>query len=107
MNRHSFLAGMLTTVFISLTCTTLVGQAREDTTVRDASGVLNEIMAIPANAIPQAMLADAHAVAIIPKVLKGSFVVGARHGNGVLLVRDPNGSWHAPVFISLTSRREK
>lgn len=78
------------------------GQTREEATMRDAITVLNEIMAIPANGIPQSMLADAHGVAIIPGVLKGSFVVGARHGNGVVMIRDGNGGWHAPVFITLT-----
>ena len=81
----------------------LNAQMKEDTTVRESIGVLNEIMAIPASAIPKSMLADSYAVAIIPKVIKGSFVIGARHGRGVLMVRDQNtGGWHAPVFINLT-----
>lgn len=48
------------------------------------------------------MLQDANAVVIVPKVTKRNFVVGARQGNGVLLVRGTDGSWHAPAFISLT-----
>ncbi len=77
-------------------------QSREDRTVQDANTALAEIMAIPNSGIPKEMLNNAHAVAIIPKVIKGGFVVGARHGNGVLLVRDSTGAWHAPVFIELT-----
>lgn len=77
-------------------------QEREERIVRDSIEVLQEIMEIPAKGIPAKMLEDATAVAIIPKVIKGSFVVGARHGNGVLLVRSPDGAWHAPVFVSLT-----
>ncbi len=78
------------------------GQLKEDSTVRESINVFSEVMSLPAEGIPRALLSDAHAVAIIPRVIKGSFVVGARHGNGVLLVRDDNGGWHAPVFISLT-----
>jgi hypothetical protein len=48
------------------------------------------------------MMADAQGIAILPNVIKGGFVVGARHGKGVLLVRDENGSWQTPTFISLT-----
>ncbi len=70
--------------------------------MRESFVVLNEIMAIPVNGIPLNMLSDAQAVAIIPNVIKGSFVIGARHGNGVVMIRDENGGWHAPVFISLT-----
>jgi hypothetical protein len=48
------------------------------------------------------MLANAQGVAIIPSVIKGGFIIGARHGRGVLVVRDENGAWHLPVFITLT-----
>lgn len=48
------------------------------------------------------MLANCHGVAIVPNVVKGGFIVGVRHGKGLLFVRDPNGLWHAPVFITLT-----
>lgn len=87
---------------LMLNCSTTVGQLKEDRIVRESVEVLNEIMKIPANGIPQKMLSDAQAVAIIPHVIKGSFVVGARHGNGVVMIRDDRGGWHAPVFITLT-----
>lgn len=83
-------------------CATASAQFKEDKTVRESISVLNEIMAIPVNGIPRNMLKDAQAVAIIPNVIKGSFVVGARHGNGVVMIRDDNGGWHAPVFVTLT-----
>jgi lipid-binding SYLF domain-containing protein len=79
-----------------------VSYARQDAVVRSSTAVLNEIMAIPFSGIPASMLADAHGVAIIPNVIKGGFVVGARYGRGVLLVREETGQWHAPVFITLT-----
>ena len=87
---------------LMLSSSTATAQYREDNTVRESLTVLNEIMSIPINGIPQNMLNDAQAVAIIPRVIKGSFVVGARHGKGVVLVRDEAGGWHAPVFITLT-----
>jgi lipid-binding SYLF domain-containing protein len=77
-------------------------QNREEETVQAAAQVLNETLSSPMNRIPQSMLNDAYGVAIIPNVIKGSFVVGARHGRGLLFVREPNGVWHAPVFITLT-----
>lgn len=77
------------------------GQSREDQTVRDSITVLREIMEIPAKEIPRDLLKESAAVVVVPKVIKGSLVVGARHGNGVLMVRDEQGTWHAPVFVSL------
>lgn len=79
-----------------------IAQYTEESTVQSATAVLSETMAIPASAIPRSLLEDAYGVAIIPRVIKGSFVIGARHGRGLLCVRDANGLWHAPVFISLT-----
>jgi len=79
-----------------------VDQTRQEAIVRSSITVLNEIIAIPLSGIPTAMLADAQGVAIIPNVIRGGFVVGARHGRGVLLVREQSGLWHAPVFITLT-----
>jgi lipid-binding SYLF domain-containing protein len=76
--------------------------SREDQTATVATAVLNEIMAVPVTRIPEFMLADAQGVAIVPNVLKGGFVVGVRHGRGVVLVRDPHGNWQPPQFVSLT-----
>ena len=79
-----------------------VPMSREDQTVYAAAAVLNEIMAAPVTRIPEFMLADAQGVAIVPNVLKGGFVVGVRHGRGVVLVRDEQGAWQPPQFVSLT-----
>ena len=38
---------------------------------------------------------------VAPDVVKGGFVLGARHGHGVLLVRQ-KGGWSDPVFVTLT-----
>ena len=85
-----------------LPCTTIQAQTREDAVVQNASATLDEIMSIPASAIPKAMLADAQGVAIIPGVIKGGFVIGIRHGKGVMVVRDTSGAWQLPIFITLT-----
>ena len=82
--------------------TDLAAQTPEAAIVGNANNVLNEIMAVPAKQIPQAMLADAQGIAIVPNVIKGGFVVGVRYGKGVVVVREPNGAWKAPVFMTLT-----
>ena len=80
----------------------LMAQSKEDTIVQASTGVLDEIMAVPLSSIPQSMLSEAQGLVIIPNMIKGGFVVGGRHGRGVLLVRDETGNWHAPVFVSMT-----
>ncbi len=81
---------------------TVLGQSELDESVQSATTVLDEIMSAPARQIPESLLARAHAVAIVPKVVKGGFVLGVRHGRGVLLIRDDNGQWLPPIFVSLT-----
>ena len=77
-------------------------QSREVVIVGSACQVLHEIMAIPARGIPMSLLADAQGIAIVPNLLKGGFVVGVRHGRGVIVVRDDNGQWRPPTFITIT-----
>lgn len=77
-------------------------QEFEEETVRLASQVLKEIMAIPAKGIPESLLADAQGIAIVPAMFKGGLIVGAQHGHGVVLSRDEAGNWKAPTFIEVT-----
>jgi SH3 domain-containing YSC84-like protein 1 len=78
------------------------GQTEEAAIVDMAAGVLNEIMAVPVTGIPYALLADAEGIAIVPNTVKAGFVVGVRHGRGVLVVRDEARRWQPPTFVSLT-----
>jgi lipid-binding SYLF domain-containing protein len=78
------------------------GQSMEERTVEAADDVLHEIMDIPAKAIPQSLLADAKGVLIVPDMVKGSFIVGARRGKGVVLTRNAAGAWTSPVFVTVT-----
>jgi lipid-binding SYLF domain-containing protein len=71
-------------------------------TIQDAEQVLSELVAIPARRIPKQMLAEAQAIAIIPRVIKVGFVVGVRRGQGVVMTRDAEGEWSLPQFLTLT-----
>lgn len=103
MFRYSF-PTLLIAIFVTSADTPRIayGQQMEAATIQAATAVLSEAMITPGNKIPQAMLSDAYGVAIIPNVIRGGFVVGARFGRGLLFIRDANGIWHAPVFITLT-----
>lgn len=68
--------------------------------VIDATNVIAQSTAMQ-DGLPQKMLADAQAVAIVPNTVRGAFVLGAQFGRGVLLVRAPNGAWQAPQMIDI------
>ncbi len=80
----------------------LPAQTREGAIVDSATAVLNEIMVVPIRSVPHSMLARAEGVAIIPNVVKLGFIGAVRHGRGVMLLRDPNGGWGPPIFITIT-----
>ena len=74
----------------------------EDQRANDASRVLGEILRIPDGSIPSKLLQDAEAIAVIPNVVKASFVVGGRRGRGLIAIRGSDGTWSHPSFITLT-----
>src|SRR5271155_3716125 len=77
--------------------------AREEGRLLTATEVLEEVQGMPDQRLPDALLARAYGIAVIPDVTKVAFIFGGRHGNGVLVVRDTlNSPWSNPVFISLT-----
>jgi SH3 domain-containing YSC84-like protein 1 len=63
-----------------------------------AAEVLNEIQGAPDNRIPQEVLGSAECVAVVPSMLKGGFVFGAKYGRGLASCRTPKG-WSAPAFF--------
>jgi len=76
--------------------------SKEEQRVADAADVLDQLLRIPEQSIPPAMLARAYAVAVVPSVVRIGFGLGARRGKGILVVRQEDGSWSNPAFITLT-----
>ena len=75
--------------------------AKEEAKAQDAARVLGEIMRIPETAVPEKMFTDAHAIAVIPDVVKAGLIFGGRGGTGLISVRSPDGTWSNPSFIKL------
>src|ERR1700687_1718616 len=68
--------------------------------VEAAGTVLDEIQGAPDQRIPEEVLGSAECVAVVPSLLKGGFVFGARYGRGVASCRTPKG-WSAPSFFTI------
>ena len=66
--------------------------------VQAAADVLSEIQDAPDQGIPENVLGSAECVAVVPTLLNGGFIVGARYGRGVASCRTPKG-WSAPAFF--------
>ena len=92
---------------LMLACCLLIAagtaQAGEGETrrAREALRVLDEIMQAPDRRLPGNLLKEAYAVAVIPDVLKAGFVIGGRHGQGLIAVKSADGTWSNPSFVSM------
>jgi lipid-binding SYLF domain-containing protein len=89
-------------VIVSSVFASKAAARNEEETIRVAHEVLGQFLDLSIRQIPDSLLAEAHGVAIIPDVIKLGFVLGGQHGRGVMVVREPNGSWRAPTFITIT-----
>ena len=78
------------------------GSNREDTVDRmqKSVDVLQSIMSTPDKGIPEEVLNGAKCIVIVPDLIKGGFVFGAKHGRGVATCRTAAG-WSAPAFITI------
>lgn len=70
-------------------------------TLQSSAEVLDEFRDLRLR-IPPAMLAEAEAVAVVPRVIKGGFVIGGRRGHGLVVSRTADGGWSDPTFLKLT-----
>ena len=96
---------LLLCVVLCLTVSTFAKDEDEDQNkaedrVKAAGTVLEEIESAHDQGIPEEVLGSAECVAVVPTMLKGGFIVGARFGRGVASCRTPKG-WSAPAFFTI------
>jgi lipid-binding SYLF domain-containing protein len=99
MKKYAALTVILTFAFTFFT--TAAARADGIAKLDDAIDVLKSTESIPEKGIPPALLSNANGIAIIPNVIKAGFIIGGRYGTGILVVRDKEGRWTDPAFISI------
>ena len=77
------------------------GKGQEIKKVEKAIQVLHELIELPEEGIPEALLNKAYGIAVIPDVYKAAYVLGGQYGKGILVVRDKHGDWSNPCFIKI------
>jgi len=102
MQRFVTLAAALALVTVLAAPASAAGAGREEARLITAASVLEEFRSEPDRGLPTWLLERAYGVAVVPEVIKGAFIFGGRHGNGVMTIRDTSGRFGNPIFISLT-----
>jgi len=89
---------------LAFACGAAVADApgREQARLLTATQVLEELRGARDQAIPDRLLERAYGIAVIPDMTKIAWFFGGRRGHGVLLVRDKDGRFTSPVFITMT-----
>lgn len=76
-------------------------QEKQAIKLENARLVYEEMVDAKGGGVPSSIRVDSKCVAVIPHVVKGGFLVGGRHGNGVMSCHDDAGAWSPPVFIEI------
>jgi len=76
--------------------------AKDETkTVAKSVTAFKAISALPKKGIPPALLKNIQAIAIFPGLGKQDLMVSGRAGSGIVLVREGEGNWSSPLFVSI------
>lgn len=86
-----------------------LAQAQDEKSATDGSELeratetVKSITAVsPDKGVPKDVLEGAKCVAVIPKLVKGAFVVGGEHGAGVATCRNSDNRWSPPAPFSVS-----
>lgn len=94
---------LLPIIMAALTIPSWAASDKTEATERlQAAGkVLTEIMDAPDKGIPEEVVDGSKCIAVVPNLVKGGFIFGAKHGKGVATCRTASG-WSAPSFFTVS-----
>ena len=102
MRTRTALFSLLAALTLAGAATVVHAQAREEGRLLVASQVLGEMRGSRDQAIPDRLLARAYGIVVIPDTTKIAWFVGGRRGHGAMVVRDKDGRFSGPVFVTMT-----
>jgi lipid-binding SYLF domain-containing protein len=78
-----------------------LADSKTDKRLEDSRKVFESFTDLSEQSVPTWLLERAYGVVVVPQVIKGAVIFGGRGGRGVMAVRNPDGSWSSPVFVTL------
>jgi len=91
---------VLVSAFIVLASATKDG-GKETEKLNNSASVLKEFGKMK-QSIPKVLMDEYKGIVIVPGMSNAGFGFAAKHGDGIAMVKMPNGKWSDPVFITLT-----
>jgi lipid-binding SYLF domain-containing protein len=75
--------------------------AKTDQRLEQSRKVFEAFSDLTEQSIPTWLLERAYGIVVVPSVVKVALTLGGRGGKGVMAVRNPDGTWSDPVFVTM------
>ena len=79
------------------------GSLDQQQLISDSGFTLQRLATSEKLKVARILLERARAVMIFPQLVKGALFIGGEGGSGILLARNPDGTWSYPAFYTLGS----
>ncbi len=101
MNHKSISKIIIIFTITSLFFQDVKSQEREEDKIVAATKVLKDFTTMEEN-IPAELLKITEGIIVVPKLINAGFVVAGKRGKGIAIVKNSDGSWSAPAFVTMT-----
>lgn len=98
--KKLFFAILLSSLFLANILNAGYAQERR---VLTSAKILKDISKTTKSIKIKNLLHNAKAIAVFPNTMRGAFLVGLSSGDGILSIRNEEGKWCEPIFVSLSS----
>src|SRR5438270_3995337 len=88
-------------IIICITLLSTVKAQKGQEKINASVKVLNDFSLLKEK-IPGQLLQNTEGMIIIPKLINAGLGIGGKRGKGIAIMRNTNGSWSDPVFITLS-----
>lgn len=81
--------------------TNVKSQTKQEEKIEQSAKVLKDFSEMK-ESIPQELLKVTQGIIIVPKLINAGFVLAGKRGKGIAVVKNEDGTWSNPVFVTIT-----
>lgn len=98
---------LLSLIFTGFIFTTAKSQDTQDTQDKQEEKIKKSIQVLKdfrdmKEDIPQELLKVTEGIIVVPKLINAGFVLAGKRGKGIAMVKQDDGTWSNPVFVTIT-----
>jgi lipid-binding SYLF domain-containing protein len=102
MKFHPFVVMPLAAALVVSAASPGITATNAEKKVEKATEVFQALMSNPKTKIPASVMQSGKGIVIIPDLIQAGLFFGGRRGEGIMTVRQADGTWSNPAFITLT-----